>query len=76
MDAASTSFIVEQLPAYAGVMVSLSRAVIQVGFSVGSGLGGVFLFLFGYQDMFLLLGSLAIASAIVFHFFTIDPLTT
>ncbi len=76
MDSASTSFIVEQLPAYTGIMVSLSRAVTQVGFSVGSGLGGVFLLLYGYQDMFLLLGSLAFASAIVFHFFTIDPLTT
>ena len=76
MDAASTSYIVEQLPAYAGVMVSLSRAVTQFGFSVGSSLGGVFLLLFGYQDMFLLLGTFAIVSAIVFHFFTIDPLTT
>jgi predicted MFS family arabinose efflux permease len=57
-------------------MVSLSRAVTQFGFSVGSSLGGVFLLLFGYQDMFLLLGTFAIASAIVFHFFTIDPLTT
>jgi predicted MFS family arabinose efflux permease len=76
MDAASTNLIVEQLPAFVGVMVSLSRAVTQFGFSVGSSLGGVFLLLYGYQDMFLLLGSLAIASAIVFHFFTIDPLTT
>jgi predicted MFS family arabinose efflux permease len=73
MDAASTSFIVEQLPAYTGVMMSLSRAVNQVGFSIGSGLGGVFLLLYGYQDMFLLLGTLAIASALVFRFFTIDP---
>jgi predicted MFS family arabinose efflux permease len=74
MDAASTSLIIEQLPSYAGVMMSLSRAVTQVGFSLGSGLGGVFLLLYGYQDMFLLLGSLAIASALVFQFFTIDPL--
>jgi predicted MFS family arabinose efflux permease len=75
MDAASTNLIIEQLPAYTGVMMSLSRAVTQVGFSVGSGLGGVFLLLSGYQYMFLLLGSLAIASAIMFHFFTIDPIT-
>jgi len=75
MDSASTSFIVEQLPAYTGIMVSLSRALTQVGFSVGSGLGGVFLILYGYQDVFLLLGSLAFASSIMFHFFTRDPLT-
>ena len=75
MDAASTSLIIEQLPAYTGVMMSLSRAVTQLGFSVGSGLGGVFLLLYGYQNMFLLLGSFAVASAILFQFFTIDPLT-
>ena len=73
MDTASTSLIVEQLPMYAGVMMSLSRAVNQLGFSVGSGLGGVFLLLYGYQDMFLILGTFSIASAIVFHYFTIDP---
>jgi len=75
MDAASTSLIIEQLPAYTGVMMSLSRAVTQLGFSVGSGLGGVFLLLYGYQNMFLLLGTFAVASAILFHLFTIDPLT-
>jgi len=74
MDAASTSLIIEQLPAYTGVMMSLSRAGTQLGFSVGSGLGGVSLLLYGYQGMFLLLGSFAIVSAIMFHFFTVDPL--
>ena len=75
MDASSTNLIIEQLPAYAGVMMSLSRAVTQVGFSVGSGLGGALLLLSGYQYMFLLLGSLAIASAVMFHFFTVDTIT-
>jgi len=74
MDTASTSYIVEQIPVYAGVMMSLSRAVNQLGFSVGSGLGGMFLLRYGYQDMFLILGTFSIASAIVFHFFTIDPI--
>ncbi len=55
--------------------MSLSRAVTQFGFSVGSGFGGMFLLLYGYQDMFLILGAFSIASAIVFHYFTIDPST-
>jgi predicted MFS family arabinose efflux permease len=74
MDTASTSLIVEQIPEHTGVMMSLSRVVNQLGSSVGSGLGGMFLLLYGYQDMFLILGAFSIASAIVFHFFTIDPL--
>jgi predicted MFS family arabinose efflux permease len=73
MDTASTSLIVEQLPEYAGVMMSLSRAVNQLGFSIGSGLGGLFLLLYGYQEMFLIFGALSIASALVFNYFTIDP---
>jgi predicted MFS family arabinose efflux permease len=75
MDTASTSLILEQLPVYAGVMMSLSRAVNQLGFSVGSGLGGLVLLLYGYQDMFLILGAFSIASAIVFQYFTIDSST-
>jgi predicted MFS family arabinose efflux permease len=73
MDTASTSFIVEQLPLYAGVMMSLTRAVTQFGFSVCTGLGGLLLIQFGYQDMFLILGVFAFVSALVFQYFTIEP---
>jgi predicted MFS family arabinose efflux permease len=73
MDTASTSLIIEQLPLYAGVMMSLSRAVTQFGFSVGAGLGGVFLLQSGYQYMFLIFGAFSIFSVIVFNFFTVDP---
>jgi MFS family permease len=76
MDSASTNLIVEQMPDLVGVLVSLSRAVTQLGFSLGTSLGGVFLILYGYQDMFLILGSLAIISAFIFHIFTVDPLST
>jgi predicted MFS family arabinose efflux permease len=73
MDTASTSLILEQLPQYAGTMMSLSRAVTQVGFSMGSGFGGIFLSLYGYRTMFTMQGAFAVASALVFHFLTIDP---
>lgn len=72
-DTAATSLIIEQLPLYTGIMMSLNRAVTQVGFSLGSGLGGIFLLLYGYQVMFLMLGVLAIASAVVFQWLTVDP---
>jgi predicted MFS family arabinose efflux permease len=64
----------EQVPSYTGVMISLSRAVAQFGASVGSGIGGMLLLLTGYRFMFTSIGILAIASAIAFYLFTIDPL--
>ena len=73
MDASSTSLIIEQLPLYAGIMMSLQRAVTQVGSSIGSGLGGAILTFSSYQLMFLILGVFGIASAMVFHWFTNDP---
>lgn len=72
MDTASTSLIMEQLPQFAGTMMSLSRAVTQVGFSIGAGLGGTLLLLYGYQKMFVAIGALALASAVVYHFFIED----
>jgi len=72
-DTAATSLIIEQLPLYAGIMMSLNRAVTQVGFSMGSGLGGVFLLLFDYKLMFVGLGVLGILSAMVFQWLTVDP---
>jgi MFS family permease len=73
MDASSTSLIIEQLPLYAGIMMSLQRVVTQVGSSIGSGLGGAILTFSSYKSMFLILGVFGIASAMVFHWFTIDP---
>ena len=73
MDASSTSLIIEQLPLYAGIMMSLQRAVTQVGGSIGSGLGGAILTGSSYKSMFLILGFFGIVSALVFHWFTIDP---
>ena len=74
MDVASTSLIMEQVPSYTGVMMSLSRAVTQFGSSVGSGVGGMLLLFTGYRFMFTSISILAIASAIAFYLFTIDPL--
>jgi len=74
-DTAATSLIIEQLPLYTGIMMSLNRAVTQVGFSVGSGFGGVLLLLYDYKLMFVGLGVLGILSAIVFQWLTLDPTT-
>jgi DHA1 family inner membrane transport protein len=72
MDASSTGLILEQLPLYAGIMMSLQRAVNQAGGSIGSGLGGAILTFSSYNSMFLVVGVFGIVSAIVFHWFTID----
>ena len=72
-DTAATSLIIEQLPLYAVIMMALNRAVTQIGFTLGSGLGGIFLMIYDYKIMFLMLGLLAVCSAAIFHWLTIDP---
>lgn len=72
MDSSSTSLIIEQIPLYGGIMMSLQRVVIQVGNSIGSGLGGAILTFSTYNSMFLILGVFGVISALIFHFFTID----
>lgn len=76
MDTASTGLIIEQSPMYVGVIMSLHRTVTQIGFSVGSGFGGVLLFLYGYQIMFMTLGAIGFVATAVFHFLTKDPTIT
>jgi DHA1 family purine base/nucleoside efflux pump-like MFS transporter len=72
MDASSTSLILEQIPLYAGVMMSFQRVVSMVGASIGSGVGGVILTFSSFQLMFLVLGVFGVASAFVFHWLTVD----
>lgn len=72
MDASSTSLIIEQIPLYGGIMMSLQRVVVQVGNSIGSGLGGAILTFSSYNSMFLTLGIFGAVSALVFQLFTID----
>jgi len=72
MDASSTSLILEQIPLYAGVMMSFQRVVSMVGASIGSGIGGVILTFSSFQLMFLVLGVFGVASAFVFHWLTVD----
>jgi predicted MFS family arabinose efflux permease len=72
MDASSTSLVIDQLPLYAGKMMSLQRVVTQVGSTIGSGLGGSILTLSSYNSMYLVLGIFGVASAMVFRWITID----
>lgn len=74
MDTASTSLVMDQVPQHTGTMMSLQRAVTQIGFSIGSGAGGEILLQYGdYAMVFLVLGSLAVVAAIVFEFATKSP---
>lgn len=72
MDASSTNMIIEQVPLYAGIMMSFQRVVTMVGSSIGSGIGGLVLTLGNYQITFLVLGFFGVISAIVFQFLTTD----
>ena len=53
-------------------MMSLQRVITQLGSTIGSGLGGSILMFSSYRSMFLVLGVFGVASAIVFHWFTVD----
>jgi DHA1 family purine base/nucleoside efflux pump-like MFS transporter len=75
MDASSTSLIIEQVPLYAGIMMSLQRVVTQIGSSIGSGLGGAVLTFSSYNSMFVILGFFGVASALIFYLFTIDAVS-
>jgi len=65
----------EQVPRFRGVMMSLYSVADNLGMAFGAGVGGYILFLYDYSVMGAFLGTLGIVSAIVFHFFTEDPIT-
>jgi len=75
MDASSTSLILDQVPAFVGMMVSFQQIFYLVGSTIGAGVGGVVLTFSGFQLMFMVLGVFGVLSALVFQFLTKDPET-
>lgn len=69
----TSSLILEQVPDYRGSMMSVNSAADNFGSALGAGLGGLLLLLFNYEIMSLALGSLAVASALVYRFLVQDP---
>jgi MFS family permease len=70
---ASQSLSLEQVPLLRGSMMSLSAAGDSLGSVLGAGVGGYTLGLGGYRLMSIVLGILGILSALIIHFFAIDP---
>ena len=73
MDSSRTSLNLEQVPEYRGSMMSLSVAAYGLGGTLGTGLGGFVLLSFGYVGLGLSLGVLSLLSALMYHYFTVDP---
>ena len=73
MMSSMTGLNLEQVPEHRSSMMSLSVASRLIGGTLGAGLGGLVLLLFGYGGLGMALGLLGFLSAIVYYMFAIDP---
>jgi predicted MFS family arabinose efflux permease len=71
---AAVSLTLEQVPGYAGTMMSLNAVAVNIGSAVGSGIGGLALISFGYKGLGNILGSLGVLGAFIYYFLTKDIL--
>lgn len=74
MDSSRISLNLEQVPEYRGSMMSLNEAAYGLGGTLGTGLGGVVLLLFGYGGLGIFLGVFSLVSALIYHYLTKDPI--
>ena len=70
---ASGNLTLEQIPEFRGTMMSISSAASSLGSTLGAGIGGMTLVLWGYGGLGLILGSFGIVAAVVYLLFAIDP---
>jgi predicted MFS family arabinose efflux permease len=70
---AASSLTLEQVPEFRGTMMSIDTAAINLGYALGTALGGLTLLSFDYEGLGIVLGVMGVAAAIVFHFLTTDP---
>jgi predicted MFS family arabinose efflux permease len=75
-DSASNSLILEQVPTFRGTMMSVWSAATGLGAALGAGLGGMLLLRYDYSVLGVVLGGLGVLSALVYRFYTVDPLKT
>ena len=64
----SNSLALEQIPQLRGSMMSVSRAADDLGAVIGTVLGGLALYSFGYGALGITLGTMSVAAAIVYYF--------
>jgi MFS family permease len=72
-DQAFTNLALEQVPAFRGTMMSLSSLSNSLALAIGTSIGGLILLSHDYEFLGLF-GILVMIGALVFHFFTIDPI--
>jgi len=70
---ASNCLALEQIPKFRGTMMSVDTAAINLGYAVGTVVGGLVLLSFDYEGLGMALGVMGVAAAGVFYFLTIDP---
>jgi predicted MFS family arabinose efflux permease len=70
---ALNTLILEQVPEYRGMLMSISMALSSVGQALGSFIGGMVILWYGYALVGVSLGAMAIVSAVVTYFLVVDP---
>ena len=69
---AANSMMLDQVPEFRSVMMSVSSSADQLGSAIGAGLGGIVLVLFSYGTVGIILGALSIVTALTFRLLTVD----
>ena len=72
MFSASSSLQLEQLPRYRGTVMSVSAAMQSLGSALGGTIGGLVLLTYGYGVVGIVLGTLAIAGALIVLALAVD----
>jgi predicted MFS family arabinose efflux permease len=70
---AMNSLIVEQLPQVRGAMMSITTASLNLGATIGTGIGGYLLLIYGWKVMGVSMGMFGILGGIILYIFAIDP---
>lgn len=70
---AANNLTLEQVPTFRGTMMSIDSAAVNLGSALGAAVGGAALLSLGYAGMGLILGSVGVAAALIYHLLTTDP---
>jgi MFS family permease len=70
---AMNSLIVEQLPQVRGAMMSITTASLNLGATVGTGVGGYLLLVYGWKVMGASMGMFGVLGGLILYIFAKDP---
>jgi predicted MFS family arabinose efflux permease len=69
----SNSLTLEQVPEYRGSMMSINSAARNIGYALGSGIGGMILLLLTWRILGAVLGVIGLIATLIYFIFTVDP---